>query len=188
MTDRVAFFWNREDVRSLWTNATDEQADNVLCRLVRNHDATYGITWDRMESAIRAENGEIGPFEEDEGESVTPRAQLPATTMTAEARGLEMMLIPLGKLPPLALAYYRELADVVGSCGEVYLSAWTAYAHYVEGLPLTDDLYDSGDARAWFAANASRNWRLKDDLSAGLFASLFCDPLPGESDGNESSV
>lgn len=62
--------------------------------------------------------------------------------MNAEDRGLEMMLVPMGKLPPVALAYLRNLAGRVGMCMEVCLTAWCTYAHVIEGFPLgPDDLY-----------------------------------------------
>lgn len=61
--------------------------------------------------------------------------------MTAEKRGMEMAMMPMGKLPPLALAYAKDLCSRVGMCGEVLISAWTTYAQLEEKLPCTDDLY-----------------------------------------------
>jgi hypothetical protein len=70
---------------------------------------------------------------------------------TAEERGGEMMLIPMGKLPPLALEFGKKLWKEFGMCSEVLLTAWTVYAQCVEGLECCDDLYLArpGDI-AWF--------------------------------------
>jgi hypothetical protein len=60
---------------------------------------------------------------------------------TAEERGMEMMNIPMGKLPPLAVEFAKKLTKEVGTCMEVLLTAWTVYAQCAEKLPCTDDLY-----------------------------------------------
>ena len=60
---------------------------------------------------------------------------------TAEARGMEMMNLPMNSLPPVALAFAKKLCDEVGMCMEVLLTAWTAYAQCVENLPCSDSLY-----------------------------------------------
>jgi len=74
-------------------------------------------------------------------------------SMTAEERGMEMMHVPIGKLPALAQAYMRDLCGRVGMCMEVLLTAWTTYAQVAEGLPCTDDLYITPpDERARFMA------------------------------------
>jgi len=71
---------------------------------------------------------------------------------TAEERGMEMMYIPMGKLPPLALEFAKQLCKQMGMCGEVLLTAWTVYAQCVEGLPCDDDLYMAREVdRQWFA-------------------------------------
>ncbi len=60
---------------------------------------------------------------------------------TAEARGMEMMNLPMSSLPPVARAYAKKLCDEVGMCTEVLLTAWTVYAQCVENLPCSDFLY-----------------------------------------------
>jgi hypothetical protein len=72
--------------------------------------------------------------------------------MTAQERGMEMMSIPMGKLPPLAVEFAKQLCNKVGMCMEVLLTAWTVYAQCVEGLTCDDPLYTaSPEDRAWFA-------------------------------------
>ncbi len=60
---------------------------------------------------------------------------------TAEERGMEMMRIPMGQLPPLALEFAKHLCSQVGMCMEILLTAYTVYAQCVEQLECTDDLY-----------------------------------------------
>lgn len=73
--------------------------------------------------------------------------------MTSLERGMEMMLIPMGKLPPLALKYGKLLCSRYGMCGEVLLTAWCHYAEAIEGLSCDDDLYQLDSAGAeWFKA------------------------------------
>lgn len=50
------------------------------------------------------------------------------TTKTATERGQEMMLIPMGQLPPLAREFAQHLCQQVGMCMEVLLTAWCVYA------------------------------------------------------------
>ena len=70
---------------------------------------------------------------------------------TAEERGMEMMFIPMGELPPLALKFLKKLCGEIGGCGETYLTAWTVYAQCVEGLSCNDDLYKARiEDIAWF--------------------------------------
>lgn len=72
---------------------------------------------------------------------------------TAEDRGMEMMLIPMGKLPPLALDFAKHLCAQMGMCGEVLLTAWTVYAQCVDGLSCDNDLYQARPCdRDWFEA------------------------------------
>ena len=78
--------------------------------------------------------------------------------MTAEKRGLEMMLVPMGQLPPLALAFAKKMCNEVGMCSETLLTAWTVYAQCVEGLPCTDSLYQAREQdKAWFKENANES-------------------------------
>ena len=66
-------------------------------------------------------------------------------------RGKEMMLIPMSKLPPLAVEFAEKLIKEVGMCMEVLLTAWCCYAQCVEGMSCSDDLYKARDVdRAWF--------------------------------------
>jgi len=76
--------------------------------------------------------------------------------MTAIERGREMMVIPMEKLPPIALEFARKLCSEVGMCGEVFLTAFAVYAQCVEGLPCDDDLYTARPQDVeWF--NQRRN-------------------------------
>ncbi len=69
----------------------------------------------------------------------------------ALTRGLEMLTIPCGNLPPLATAYLKHLGSKIGICIEVCLTAYTAYAQYVEKLECTEVEYQiDNDAIAWF--------------------------------------
>lgn len=77
---------------------------------------------------------------------------------TAEERGMEMMLIPMNQLPPLALKFGRHLCKQVGMCGEVLLTAWTVYAQCVEGLECKDALYQARPVDIeWFKNNEGDN-------------------------------
>lgn len=70
---------------------------------------------------------------------------------TAEERGMEMMHIPTGRLPYIAVMFAKHLCKQYGGCGEVLLSAWTVYAQCIEGLECTDDLYKvMPEHQAWF--------------------------------------
>lgn len=61
---------------------------------------------------------------------------------TAEQRGMEMMTIKMGELPPLAKEFAEHLCrEAGGMCMEVLLTAYTVYAQCREGLHCTDDLY-----------------------------------------------
>ena len=85
--------------------------------------------------------------------------------MTAEERGMEMMLIPLGQLPVLARKFAKKLASEVGLCGEVYLTAWTSYAQCIEDLECTDALYMVHDTdRQWFEDNKESDGEGYPDL------------------------
>ena len=78
--------------------------------------------------------------------------------MTAEERGQEMMLIPMDKLPEIAIEFAKKLSNEVGFCAEVLLTSWTVYAQCVEGLPCTDPLYKaSGRDKKWFEENIKRS-------------------------------
>ncbi len=78
--------------------------------------------------------------------------------MTAEERGAQMMSVPIGQLPPIAVEFARDLCRQVGKCGEVLLTAWTIYAQCVENLPCTDDLYLArGVDETWFQERMSRD-------------------------------
>ena len=56
----------------------------------------------------------------------------------AAARGMELALIPMKDVPPLALDFLRHLAKKVGMCGEVCITAFAVYAQCVEGLTCSD--------------------------------------------------
>lgn len=81
-----------------------------------------------------------------------PARREKVNAMTAEQRGMEMMQVTMGQLPPLALEFAKHLCARVGMCMEVLLTAWTVYAQEVEGLEATDELYiSSQEHRTWFA-------------------------------------
>lgn len=61
--------------------------------------------------------------------------------MTATERGMEMMRIPMGQLPPIALDHLKWLSSKIGMCMEVCLTVYTVYAQIVEKLPCDDELY-----------------------------------------------
>ncbi len=66
-------------------------------------------------------------------------------------RAVEMMRIKQSELPPLALGFARHLGRQLGMCGEVYITAFAAYAQAIEKLPCDDDLYTlRADAQQWF--------------------------------------
>jgi len=70
---------------------------------------------------------------------------------TAEKRGMEMMLIPMGELPTLAIEFGKHLCKEFGGCGEVLITAYAVYAQCVEGLPCTDDNYRARPQdKEWF--------------------------------------
>jgi len=83
---------------------------------------------------------------------------------TAEQRGMEMMSIPIGKLPPIARAFANKLCKEMGMCMEVLLTAWTVYAQCVEGLTCTDDLYKARESDImWFKEQKRKSARSTDD-------------------------
>ena len=78
--------------------------------------------------------------------------------LSAEERGMQMMSIPMNKLPPLALEFAKKLCGEVGMCMETLLTAWTVYAQLVEGLECTDDLYKARPNDVdWFSARTTLN-------------------------------
>ena len=77
-------------------------------------------------------------------------------TQTAEERGMEMMHIPTGQLPPIALDFGNKMCHEMGMCGEVLLTAWTVYAQCVEGLECTDVAYEASPSDVkWFAERSA---------------------------------
>jgi len=77
--------------------------------------------------------------------------------MTAEQRGMEMMMIKAKDLPPLAKKFAEKLCKKVGGCMEVFLIAFTVYAQCVEGLVCEDDLYLARPEDVeWFEQQNSR--------------------------------
>jgi hypothetical protein len=49
---KIAITWNVEDVQSVDEDLTDEEAEEVLDWLLHNHDASIGVNWGSIESAI----------------------------------------------------------------------------------------------------------------------------------------
>lgn len=70
--------------------------------------------------------------------------------MTALDRAKDLMAVPLGQLPCLALACAKMFSDRMGMCGEVCLTAYAAYAEIIEGLPADDPAYEADDATREF--------------------------------------
>lgn len=71
----------------------------------------------------------------------------------ALARAMEMLQIPMGQLPRLALEYLNELKSRVGLCIEVCIAAYAAYAQCVEGRKPSDDpAYRAGPIEEKFFA------------------------------------
>lgn len=78
----------------------------------------------------------------------------------AVARAVELATIPMREVPLPALFYARFLCDLVGMCGETFISAYATYAQVVEGLSCDDPLYALTDQhRAWYEA-AQRDYVL----------------------------
>lgn len=71
----------------------------------------------------------------------------------AVARAVALMTTPMSQVPPLAIGYARHLIAALGISGEVYLTAFAAYAQCAEGLECSDDAYAATpEARRWFAS------------------------------------
>jgi hypothetical protein len=69
-------------------------------------------------------------------------------------RGMQMMEIPMGQLPPLALEYSKYLCNRYGMCGEVLLTAYCHYAEAVEGTSTSDIAYQLDEkGKEWFKLN-----------------------------------
>jgi hypothetical protein len=56
-------------------------------------------------------------------------------------RAQELMAIPIGKLPGLAVLYMGQLTRRYGACGDVIFTAFAHYAQCVEGLVCEDEAY-----------------------------------------------
>ena len=67
--------------------------------------------------------------------------QAPVLPKDALDRAMEMMQIPMGKIPEPALKYAAKLCGQLGMCMEVLITAYAAYAQAVEKLPCEDDAY-----------------------------------------------
>lgn len=70
--------------------------------------------------------------------------------MTNVDRAMELMTIPVSKLPPLALEFAKHLCGQIGMCGEVLITAYAAYAQCVESCPCDDSVYDGSSYQHWF--------------------------------------
>ena len=49
ITNEIAIYWHIEDIQSIRSDLTDEQAYIVLQHLKENHDANLGINWEVIE-------------------------------------------------------------------------------------------------------------------------------------------
>ena len=49
LTKQIAIIWHIEDIQSIRSDLTDEQAYIVLQHLKENHDASLGINWEVIE-------------------------------------------------------------------------------------------------------------------------------------------
>ena len=54
----ITITWEIEDVKSLDSELTDEQAWEILLLVDKNHDANIGINWDVLEYYIQTIKGE----------------------------------------------------------------------------------------------------------------------------------
>ena len=71
LTDKryaMAIVWMVDDVLSMRPDLTEEQANEVLTEVERQHDASIGISWDTLD--IIADSLYPEPEEEDEDEPV----------------------------------------------------------------------------------------------------------------------
>lgn len=59
----------------------------------------------------------------------------PPPGTTAENRGMVLLCLPLGLLPPAALEAARAACQMYGMCSEVMLDAYISFAHTDEGCP-----------------------------------------------------
>lgn len=85
-------------------------------------------------------------------DAAMPPASAGSIARDAVSRGVELAMIPMKDLPPLAMEFLRHLAKKVGMCGEVCITAFAVYAQCVEGLPCGDSLYTARpEDREWFA-------------------------------------
>ena len=50
--DAIAIIWTTEDVLDVAPHLDREQAREVLERVKRNHDASYGINWDTLRDSV----------------------------------------------------------------------------------------------------------------------------------------
>ena len=52
--DQIAYVWGIEDVQAQRPSLTDDQAREVLDRVMDTHDANYGINWEILNVNIAA--------------------------------------------------------------------------------------------------------------------------------------
>ena len=72
----------------------------------------------------------------------------------AVTRGREMLLVPTGLLPKLALDFLKKLGSEPGVYLEICLTAFAVYAQCVEGLPCDDERYKARPQDIeWFRQN-----------------------------------
>ena len=62
-------------------------------------------------------------------------APLPPAGTTAQTRGMVLLCLPIGVLPPGAFDAARAACKMYGMCSEVMLDAYTTYARTDEGCP-----------------------------------------------------
>lgn len=65
-------------------------------------------------------------------------------------RAQELMRLPMGQVPPGAIAYVKHLSEQGGLCGAVIATAYELFAQYAEGLPNPNG--PDEDAERFFAA------------------------------------
>ena len=53
LPDTISITWCVDDVMSIDSSLTDEQAREVLQLALKRHDASQGITWDSIDENIR---------------------------------------------------------------------------------------------------------------------------------------
>ncbi|NJR56748.1 MAG: hypothetical protein HC768_20710, partial [Acaryochloris sp. CRU_2_0] len=57
-SDQIAIIWHIMDVKERSPSLTDDQAREVLARVMNTHDANHGINWEVLDASISVLYGE----------------------------------------------------------------------------------------------------------------------------------